>query len=79
MKYNLISDLNLKKSIPYFKKKTFQQASYIFDELNFGCYFYILIRGKICILNNRVKSLLFDSRDKRKGIYITQNTSKKII
>jgi hypothetical protein len=77
MKYNLISDINLKKSIPYFKKKTFQQGHYIFDENNFGIYFYILIRGKICILNNRVKCLLFESKERRKGIYLTQDACKK--
>ena len=33
MKYNLITDQNLRDAIPHFKKKIFQEGQYIYDDM----------------------------------------------
>jgi hypothetical protein len=66
MKYNLITDQNLRDAIPHFKKKIFQEGQYIYDDMNFGCFFYILLKGKICIMNNQIKKRLFERKESKK-------------
>lgn len=73
MKYNFISDKHLKDSIPHFKKKIFKEGQYIYDEFNFATHFHILIKGKICILSNKINNFLFE--EKKNNFYITENLS----
>lgn len=62
MKFNLITDDNLKAAIPHFKHLHLGKGQYLYDESEHATKFYGLIKGKICIISKKLKNSYIETR-----------------
>jgi len=64
MKFNLISDDNLKAAIPHLKYVHLKKGQSVYDESEFATQFYGLIKGKITVISKRLNNSYLESRRK---------------
>lgn len=69
MKFNMISDDNLKVAIPYMKHIHLEKGEFLYEENEFATGFYCLIRGKIITITKRVKNIYLETRKKNVAYY----------
>jgi len=67
MKFNLISDDNLKAAIPHLKHVHLYKGQALYEESEFATAFYGLIKGKINIISRKLKNSYSDTRRKALG------------
>jgi len=64
MKFNLISDDNLKAAIPHLKHLHLKKGQNVYEESEFATAFYGVIKGKISVISRRLKNSYMEMRRK---------------
>ena len=64
MKFNAITDESLREAIPYFKFHRFNKGDIVINEDIQGPRFYILLKGRIKIVSNKLKTAIQNLKKK---------------